>query len=209
MKQVAWLLLAAICTVGCRSDTQLTGPFRIPATRLPNHTAAKLSDLTPEISKNKPPENKPSPPENDKRRSASVAQPVPAVTNRAPKDGSANLLRRQVESSRKSIAGANDPPRHQAPTKSNKPATPAPPVTAKQIEGSLVDVRETPSTSTNQIYPGLSKELLYGMAAVFGALFTSILAPLIVDLIRQRIWNWPAPYAFPNSERGFGERDER
>jgi hypothetical protein len=129
----------------------------------------------------KPQENA-KPVENQTRAGSVVADQSRATTGRLRKDSFCNAGPRP-EAPRSNLTKSNGKEISQAIRLADKPA--AKPDARKTDDPRSVADTAGSVSSSDQASQGLSKEAWYGIGTICGALFTSILAPLLVDFIRH------------------------
>jgi hypothetical protein len=194
MKRATCLILALACTSGCRNIAQMIRSPQSPPAAVAEPPLVKLSEARPEDSLTndgkkvdaslhaKPQENA-KPVENQGRAGSVVADQSRAATGRVRKDTFCNAGPRP-EAPRNNLAKSNNGKEtSQAIRLAEKPAA-KPGARKTEDQRSVADAAGSLSNS-DQASQGLSKEAWYGIGTICGALFTSILAPLLVDFIRH------------------------
>jgi hypothetical protein len=196
MKRATCLILALACTSGCKNIAQMIRPPQSPPATVTEPPLVKLSEARPEDSPAndgrkvdasvhaKPQEANAKPVENQGRAGSVVADQSGATAGRLRKDTFCNAGPRP-EATRNNLAKSNSKETSQAMRLADKP-TAKPGLHKTEDQRSVADAAGSLSNS-DQASQGLSKEAWYGIGTICGALFTSILAPLLVDFIRHCI----------------------
>lgn len=188
-KHAAWMFLLATCTLGCKSVTQRTEPEAqvvsySPAAQLsaPRPALAQATDPTPHIILARP--------ESARGRDAQSDQ-VPQNARPAENQSKSTALETDNQTSavladaRKIVGAIVDAERMilhglAAMQRVHEGAGEEPMSLAPQPE-------KIPASSQTPEQGLSTKTVLYCIASIWGTLFTCILAPLVLDFLRQRL----------------------
>jgi hypothetical protein len=194
MKRTICLILALACTSGCKNIAQMIHSPQSPPP-LSEPPIVKLNEARIEDNPTndaqkvdaslhaKPQEGKPRPVECQPQTGGAAATQLPAPTNRLRKDSFCNATPRP-EWAGSGLAKADAKVTSQVIKAADKPAAKP---DARTTEDNPSIGESTGSSSSDWSTQGLSKEAWYGIGTICGALFTSILAPLLVDFIKHCI----------------------
>jgi hypothetical protein len=191
----AFLFLAVTCTLGCKSITEIARFHHSPTGAFADQPIAKADDpllfsgaindvpQTEAPAAAKTPEVNPPPPAENPKRAAIVVSELPRSTGGGVGSALSRKAVPQLQPPTKSLSGAGDTLTKQTVKQVNRPLT-------TQVNRSEPELRAaTPSSGTDSTpdpaSQGYSKEAWYAIGTICGALFTSILAPLLVDFIRH------------------------
>ena len=193
MRPAAFLFLALTCTLGCKSITEVARFHHSPTGVFAEQPIAKADDpllgsgpinAARQIeapAEPKSPEINPPPPPENRQRAAIVVSERPRPAGEGPGRALSRDAVPKLQAPTTNPSRAGDQLAKQTLKQVNKPST-------AQVRQSEPELRATTAPSGNDPDPasqGYSKEAWYAIGTICGALFTSILAPLLVDFIRH------------------------
>jgi hypothetical protein len=195
MKRTTCLILALACTAGCKNIAQMIHSPQSPPP-LSEPPIVKLNEARIEENPTndakkadgslhaKPQEENPKRIQNPVTTGGAVAAQLPPTTSRLRKDTFCKASPRP-EWAGSTLAKSDAKVTGQVIKGADKPAA-KPDIRKTEERPSIADGAGSVSIS-DSASQGLSKEAWYGIVTICGALFTSILAPLLVDFIKHCI----------------------